>query len=102
MITSLEAIGLKGITLVAGFFGAVVSLRFIDGLNAWSRITTVLAGTVAAAYCTPLAVEYLTLSPKLEGAVAFLAGLFGMSVVGSIIKALPEWIAAARQKWLGK
>lgn len=100
MSVFLEAMGLKWLTLIAGFLGAVVSLKFIAGLNWWQRTSTVLAGTFIAAYCTPLTVELLSLSPKLEGAIAFLGGLFGMSIAGAAITAIPEWIAAAKQKWL--
>lgn len=101
-MTFLEAIGLKPLTIAAGFIGAVISLKFISGLTIWQRATTVAAGAIVAAYCTPLTVELLNLSPKLEGAIAFIGGLFGMSVVGAGISAIPDWVAAAREKWLGK
>lgn len=96
----LETIGLKWLTLIAGFLGAVISLKFIDGLSVKQRASTVIAGTIIAAYCTPLTVELLGLSTKLEGAIAFLGGLFGMSIAGAAITAIPEWVAAAKQKWL--
>lgn len=97
----LETLGLKWLPLAAGFFGALISLKFIEGLSIWQRASTVLAGAVIAAYCTPLTVEVLSLSAKLEGAVAFLGGLFGMSIAGAMIKAIPEWVAAAKAKYLG-
>lgn len=97
----LEALGLKWMTLAPGLIGAVVSLKFVDGLGLWQRATTVLAGALVAAYCSPLTVDLLSLSPKMEGAIAFLGGLFGMSVAGALIKAIPEWVAAARAKFLG-
>ena len=43
MTAFLEAIGLKWLTLIAGFLGAVVSLKFIDGLSAKQRASTVQA-----------------------------------------------------------
>lgn len=98
----LESLGVKWAALAAGFFGAMISLRFIEGLGTWSRMGTVVGGTVTAAYCSPLAIELLSLSSKLEGAIAFLLGLFGMSIAGAAIKAIPEWVEAARQKWAGK
>ncbi len=101
MVGVLEALGLKWITLLPGFVGALISLKFIDGLSLKQRASTVIAGALVAAYCTPLTVELLTLSPKLEAAVAFLGGLFGMSVAGALIKAIPEWVAAARAKIFG-
>lgn len=97
----LEALGLKWITLAPGFVGALISLKFIEGLSMAQRASTVLAGALVAAYCTPLTVEVLSLSTKMEGAIAFLGGLFGMSIAGAAIKAIPEWLAAARSKFLG-
>lgn len=96
----LSAIGIKIGSLVGGFFGSVVSLKFIDGLSIRQRVTTVLAGTAVSAYVTPVLVSYLGLSPKLEGGIAFLCGLFGMSFTGAVIKAMPDWIASLRSKVL--
>lgn len=97
----LEAVGLKWAPLAAGFVGALISLKFIEGLNMLQRATTVLAGALVAAYSTPLTVELLSLSPKMESAIAFLGGLFGMSIAGAAMKAIPEWIDAAKRKFLG-
>lgn len=101
MTAFLEAIGLKWLTLIAGFLGAVVSLKFIDGLSVVQRVSTVVAGSAIAGYCTVLVVDLFGLSTKLDGPVAFLIGLFGMSIAGALMKAIPEWISAARQKFLG-
>lgn len=97
----LDAFGLKYLTLAAGFVGSLISLKFIEGLSVMQRASTVVAGMFVAAYCAPLTVEVLSLSPKLEGAIAFLGGLFGMSIAGALIKAMPDWIAAAKARWLG-
>ena len=101
MTPFLEALGLKWLTLIAGFLGAVISLKFIEGLSVRQRASTVVAGALVAAYCTPLAVELMGMSAKLEAPVAFLGGLFGMSIAGAMITAIPEWVAAAKGKWLG-
>ena len=100
-MTFLEALGIKPLTVIAGFVGSVVSLKFINGLSKWQSVTTVAAGTLVAAYCTPITVELLNLSPRLEAAIAFLGGLFGMSIAGAAINAIPEWLAAAKAKFLG-
>jgi hypothetical protein len=96
----LTALGLKFASLVGGFFGALVSLKFIEGLSVKQRPTTVLAGTIVSAYITPVIVSYLELSLKLEGGIAFLCGLFGMSFTGAVIKAMPEWVEALKAKVL--
>lgn len=105
----LEAIGLKWVTLVPGFVGAMISLKFIEGQSRLQRASTVAAGMLVAAYCTPLTIDLLLWlgvfsvapSPRTEGAVAFLGGLFGMALVGAAIQAIPQWIAAARARLLG-
>jgi len=94
----LESLGLKVATLVGGFLGALVSLKFIEGLSVKQRGTTVLAGALVSAYVTPIVVEFLELTPKLESGVAFLCGLFGMSFTGAVVKAMPDWVAAAKEK----
>ena len=95
----LAALGLKHGAVIGGFIGAVISLRFIEGLNAWQRATTVISGTVISAYVSPLAIEYLMLSAKLENGLAFLCGLFGMSLTGAIMKAIPEIVSSVREKF---
>jgi hypothetical protein len=99
-IAGLASLGLKIATLAGGFFGALVSLKFIDGLSLRQRGSTVFAGTLVSAYVTPVIVAYLELSPKMEGGIAFLCGLFGMSFTGAVIKAMPEWIAALKDRVL--
>ena len=92
----LSSVGIKLAALIGGFFGALVSLKFIEGLGQKQKATTVLAGTLVSAYVTPILVAYLELSPKLEGGIAFLCGLFGMSFTGAVIKAMPEWMDAVK------
>lgn len=100
----LASLGLKHGAVVGGFLGALVSLKFIEDIASWSwgkRITTILAGAAVAAYSTPLTVEVLQLTPKAEGAIAFIGGLFGMSLAGAIMKAIPAFVETAREKWGG-
>lgn len=97
----LSAVGLKKLPLIAGFVGALVSLKFIDGIATWSlwqRLSTVACGAAVAGYCAPLTVSVLELAPGTEGAVAFIAGLFGMSAAGAVVKAMPEWMNAVRER----
>lgn len=100
----LAAAGLKKLPLLGGFIGALISLKFIEGIATWSlwrRATTVASGAIVAAYCGPATVLVLDMSLGAEGAVSFIGGLFGMSLAGAIIKAMPEWAAALKER-LGK
>lgn len=100
---AISALGLSKGATVGGFFGALVSLKFIEGLSWMQRIPTMFAGMLSAAYVTPLVMEIAAMSPKTEGAVAFLIGVFGMSLAGAFIKAAPEAITgginALRDRW---
>lgn len=85
------ALGVKKAGLIAGFAGAVISLRFIQEANTWpARIFMALAGTMAAAYLTPGLAEYLGASERVESALAFGFGLFGMTIAGAVVQALRE------------
>ena len=98
----LTAVGFSKGSIIGGFLGAVVSLRFIDG-TWWQRIGTAGAGWVCATVLAPTLIELveLNLSTKNEMAVAFVVALFGMSIAAQILKAIPEWVSSAREKFLG-
>lgn len=101
----LTAIGLKKLPLIGGFFGSLISLKFIDGIakwTLWQRASTVGAGAIVAGYGAPATVQILELSSTIEGAIGFIGGLFGMSLAGAIIKTMPEWAAAIRDRISGK
>ena len=96
----LTTLGLSKGATIGGFLGALVSLKFIEGLTWVQRIPTVFGGMLCAAYVTPLVLE-LTLSThtaKTESAVAFLIGVFGMSIAAACVKALPELITAVKNR----
>lgn len=86
----LTTLGLTKPATIGGFLGAVVSLKLIDGLNWWQGTTTVFSGALVAGYGTPLALDYFSLAIKLEPTVAFLIGVFGMSLAAAIVKAIPK------------
>jgi hypothetical protein len=98
------AIGVKKAGLIAGFFGALVSLRFVHEANTWpTRIFMAVAGTIAAAYITPGLAEYLGASERVESALAFGFGLFGMTLAGAIVCQVRELkIADAIATWIKK
>ena len=87
----------KGAT-IGGFLGALVSLKFIEGMTWLQRIPTVFGGMCCAAYVTPLVLDLASMSAKTESAIAFLIGVFGMSVAAAVVKALPELITAAKDR----
>lgn len=79
--------------LVSGTIGGVISLRFVAGMTAWQRISGVAAGCVMAHYLSPIIAALFEIEPHTK-AIAFLVGLFGLSVCGAIfdsIKHMDLW-----------
>ena len=99
-----EYIGVKTGAIIGGGFGAAVSLAFIQG-PIWYRISLFGGGMVSAAYVTPLISNALDLG-KSENAVAFLVGMFGMSIAAAIIRTVQEVnfdsLSAQLRAWLGR
>ncbi|VTU32375.1 hypothetical protein H4CHR_02999 [Variovorax sp. PBS-H4] len=71
--------GLSPTKLAAGIAGALVSMKFLQGT--WPEKLGMAAGGSALSYfaTTPIA-EWLS-TPRAEGLVGFLVGLFGMAIV---------------------
>lgn len=86
----------------AAAFGAAVSLKFIPG-NWWQRglsfgaslgIGCLIGGFVAEKYSViPGSITHML-------AIAA-AAVFGLSMVSNLMQQIPEWLAAARRKFLG-
>ena len=82
----LEIPGLKTGTLLAGFLGVVVSLRFIQGLSIVQSVLSVVTGAVVTGYIAPIIQLKLDLSAPMEHGLGFLLGLTAMNTVPGIVK----------------
>lgn len=70
--------------LIAGLIGALVAIRFQDDLTTWREKLVFIATGVACAYwVTPLAIVQYHIDAGLAGAVAFLLGAFGGSLLAA-------------------
>lgn len=92
----LSALGIKGSAATGGFIGALVSLRFVPGINIWQRATNFLGGWAGAAYSSPLAIAGLDMEENHIGGVAFMIGVLFMLIVSRITEALPKIIEDLR------
>lgn len=111
MIDAIESVlgllGLKLKSLIAGAFGAFISLRFFDGLSTWEKWVTFLGGWAAASWLAEPASRWLELEhPSMETGLALLVGMFGMSIAAAAIKLVrdTDWIAVAKDlvsRWRG-
>lgn len=73
---------------VAGFLGAVVSLRFLRDLTLGQMILASVGGFISAGYLTQAIVHWFGFPLAYFGGVAFVVGLFGQSLAGAIILAI--------------
>jgi hypothetical protein len=73
----------------AGFFGAVVSLKFAQGLTVRSGAITVFCGGVSAHFLTGMTAKYFNLM-EYQDAISFTIGLLGLNIFAAIIKACNE------------
>lgn len=80
-------------TAGAGFFGSLVSLKFIKGASTFERVMMFIGGMSLSFYATSAVAGFLGMS-RFAGGVGFLLGLFGMAVVGKVYEALQAVDAA--------
>lgn len=74
-----------------GLVGSLVSLRFVPGKGWIERLSIVLAGAACAGFITPAAAEWWSVkSPAMQGAMAFMIGMFGLSLCAAGLQAVRD------------
>lgn len=87
--------------------GSALSLHFVPaGSSRWHAVMTLLGGFVAAVYAGPALAEVVTASARIEAAIVFACGLFGLAAIGQMWLALSDLQAASivrdlLRKWFG-
>lgn len=75
--------------LTAGIGGALAGLRFAPGATLLERAFNVVSGAACAGWLAPAAVSLFDLtSVSAESAMAFLIGMFGMSIAAAVMEAV--------------
>lgn len=103
----LEAAGAFAAKWLPAIAGSALSLHFIPaGSSRWHAVGTLLGGFVAAVYAGPALSEVVTATSKIEAAIVFACGLFGLAAIGQLWLALSELQAASilrdlLRKWFG-
>lgn len=87
METSIHTVEKPAAIILAGLFGSVLSLSFVDGMSWRQRAAAVVAGMVMAHYISPL-IANLFHEENYEETIGFLVGLFGMSIVAAFFRAI--------------
>jgi hypothetical protein len=103
----LEATGAFIAKWLPAIAGSALSLRFVPaGSSRWHAGGALIGGFVAAVYAGPAIAEVVTATAKVEAAIVFTCGLFGLAAIGQMWLALGELQAASIvrdliRKWFG-
>jgi hypothetical protein len=81
----LEDIGIHIGLIMAGLFGAFLSISVQSNLTPWQKVIVVVSGSATANYLTPLILEYINLGENTRYGLAFLVGFSGLKFVEFII-----------------
>lgn len=93
-------LGIKYTSMIIGFIGGVLSLAFIKTDDSWyTRTTYAFGGGLSANYFEPPISGYFVIEQT--GYVAFIIGLFGMSIIATLMQVLQRtrW-ARILDNWL--
>ena len=99
MYDPIASLGFREGTLLASLFGALVALKFVPGANTWERLTNVAGGALIAAYSSPFVTTYFSLNAKLEASVAFIIGVFGMTITAALVEHVPLFMKAIIKRY---
>jgi hypothetical protein len=85
--------GFKKMALVAGFAGVLLGIVIRRQFDWYEALTAAGAGICAVLFVAPAAVEWLSLSGKVEYLVAWLSGMCGLYVVDFAFKVARDPLA---------
>ena len=81
----IEDFGVHIWLIIAGLFGALLSLEDREGLTNWQKIMVFLSGGAIANYMTPLLVDWLDVNDSVRFGMAFILGFSGLKGLKWII-----------------
>lgn len=100
--TGTAAILLKLGSVFPGVIGAAIALRFNTAdLSASKRASAFLASIAIAHYLGGAVVEHWALAGMVAEAAKLAAGLFGLSVIASLMAEVPTIVGQLRRRYLG-
>lgn len=80
-----DSVGLDKVSLAGSFFGALISLKWVDAsLPRTTRLLMVIGGFLVSVFVTPALVEWFGLTGRVVGGLAFMLGIVGMSFVDAV------------------
>ena len=90
----LEDFGIHLGLIIAGLFGAYLSVSINKDLTTWQKITVLISGAATANYVAPFLFNYLNIGDNAQYGLAFLIGFSGLKGV--------EWIIVTIKNKYGK
>ena len=91
----LAKMGLKGIHLITGLLGGCIGLIYGKKVRTWrdklKAVLIVLSGAIVTGYVTPLILVYKPNWIGAEYSIAFVVGIFGMSIIKDVFSFLYEF-----------
>lgn len=83
-------LGINKTAFASGFLGGVFSLRWVPQVGTVGIVSTVSCAALVANYATTPIYQKLAIAGLHEGGVGLMIGLFSMSFLAAIFKALEE------------
>lgn len=75
----------------SGVAGSLAALRWLPKESTWAdRLASLAGGIAAATILGPAIAEVANASTRIEYAIVFVVGLFGMAVIGELMTAIRE------------
>ena len=88
-------LGLKGVHLLTGLMGGSIALLFGRKIKTWrdklKAVIIVLAGATVTVFVTPLVLVWKPNWIGAEYSIAFIVGIFGMSVIRDVFSFLYDF-----------
>ncbi len=88
-------LGIKGVHLLTGLMGGSIALLFGRKIKTWrdklKAVIFVLAGATVTGFVTPLVLVYKPEWVGAEYSIAFIVGIFGMSVIRDVLSFLYDF-----------
>ena len=81
-----DDLGVDVKTGVAGLCGGFFALLVMRELTAKQAFVSITGGFVAATYCTNLVMHLLSIPSEFAGGVGFAIGVFGLAIIGKVLK----------------
>ena len=92
-----DLLGIKPDQLIAGAFGAGVSLAVSPKMRPCAAFGAIAVGMVTSWYVPPLVIYYASWPAAMERPLAFVAGLVGMAAAGAVVNLAADPIGAYRR-----